>query len=317
MPSPTVSIAIEGFLLHKSAAGRSRYTIRNYRTQLNRFAQRAGSKRIDELKGNDIESFFEWLRKDYRYTSVGTSKIKPRPLSPKTLRNAWAAMSSFWNWASLEFGFDNPFTMPAPHAAQQPVNPLTMEEVASLMKACRRSAGQSRRPTSKRDKALISMLLDTGIRVSELCQADIGDIDLESGRHIVSGKGSKNRFVFIGKGTKQAIWSYLAERYPSVEWPGDEPLFADRSGTYRLTRHNVRNLLNRIGFRAKVDRVHPHRFRHTFAIEFLRNGGDVFTLQQLLGHSSLEMVRNYLRLAQLDLQQAHRRASPVDNWRLR
>jgi len=74
--------------------------------------------------------------------------------------------------------------------------------------------------------------------------------------------------------------------------------------------------LQAIGNRAGVRNVHPHRFRHTFAISFLRNGGNGYTLQMILGHTTMEMVRKYLNLAQADLESAHRLASPVANWRL-
>jgi len=79
----------------------------------------------------------------------------------------------------------------------------------------------------------------------------------------------------------------------------------------------LRRLLNRMGERAGLAKsVYPHRFRHTFSVNFLRNGGNVFELQQLLGHTSLEMIKRYAKIAQSDVEAAHRRASPVDNWRL-
>jgi hypothetical protein len=83
-----------------------------------------------------------------------------------------------------------------------------------------------------------------------------------------------------------------------------------------ITRDVLSRLISRIGERAGVEKAHPHRFRHTFAVNYLRNGGDVLTLQRLLGHESLEMVRHYANVAAADCAAAHKTADPVDNWRL-
>ena len=85
---------------------------------------------------------------------------------------------------------------------------------------------------------------------------------------------------------------------------------------HEMNRSRLLKILVSLGKRSGVSDVHPHRFRHTFAIQYLRNGGDPYTLQALLGHSSLDLVKVYLRIAQIDIDTAHRRASPVDNWKL-
>jgi len=93
----------------------------------------------------------------------------------------------------------------------------------------------------------------------------------------------------------------------------NEPLFPLQSGR-PLNVQQVWGIVSGIAKKANVVNARPHRFRHTFAIQFLRNGGDIFTLQMLLGHSSLEMVKHYAKLAAIDAEQAHRRASPADHW---
>ncbi len=309
--------AIEGFLLHKRASGRSPHTIRNYRIQLQRLSEWLKDPSLDEVASKDLEAFFVFLQEEYRIRRVGQLEISPRSLSSKTCKNAWGALSVFWRWASKEFGIDNPFEVAPVKHHSKPIQPFSREEVQHLLRTCEETEAGAKRPTLKRDRAIILTLLDTGIRVSELTGADIGDLDLEAGRLLVTGKGSKSRYVYLGRLSKKAIWRYLAERFPNKEPPSDEPLFVHMNGIHRLTRHGVRSQLRALGQRAGIKGVYPHRFRHTFAIEFVRNGGDIFTLQQLLGHSSLDMVRRYVALAEMDMEGAHRRASPADNWRLR
>lgn len=119
--------------------------------------------------------------------------------------------------------------------------------------------------------------------------------------------------MYLGKTARHAVWRYLAEREDGTD--PNAPLFTVRRGR-AFNPGTLRHLIKNIAARAGVKKAYPHKFRHTFAITYLRSGGDVFTLQTLLGHGSLDMVRHYARIAQVDVEQAHRRASPVDNWRL-
>jgi site-specific recombinase XerD len=111
---------------------------------------------------------------------------------------------------------------------------------------------------------------------------------------------------------QKAIWRYVLER--DRVRPAD-PLFASKTEN-AMERNNVRHTLAIIGNNAGVEDVHPHRFRHTFAIEFLHNGGNVFELKKILGHEKLATVEVYLGLANVDIQRAQQANSPADNWKL-
>jgi integrase/recombinase XerD len=147
----------------------------------------------------------------------------------------------------------------------------------------------------------------------------MGDVDQKTGKVTIKhgstggAKGKKGRVVYMGKSTRRALWRYLATREDADDL--ETSLFLGKF--YRpLNKGVLRQLLARLGEKAKVVKVHPHRFRHTFAITYLRASGDLFTLKALLGHSSLDMVQHYARIAQVDIEAAHRRASPADNWHL-
>jgi site-specific recombinase XerD len=136
---------------------------------------------------------------------------------------------------------------------------------------------------------------------------------LRKKRITVIGKGDKERTIPISSRTSQVIWRYQTTRSETID---KDPLFINQNDL-PFDRHSLRRLVTRIGQRAGVRKVHPHRFRHTFAINFLRNGGNIYVLQEILGHTSrLDMVKRYLKLAERDTTDNHRIASPVANWGL-
>jgi integrase/recombinase XerD len=112
---------------------------------------------------------------------------------------------------------------------------------------------------------------------------------------------------------RKAVWRYLAEREDGED--PEAPVFVTRQDR-QMNPNSLRLVIKQLGQNAGVEDIYPHKFRHTFAITYLRSGGDIFTLQMLLGHADLQMVRHYAQIAEVDVRRAHRRASPADNWRL-
>jgi site-specific recombinase XerD len=140
-------------------------------------------------------------------------------------------------------------------------------------------------------------------------------VDLKTGKVRVMGKGSKERFVYLGKRALSALWLYVHDERPEHAQANDEHLFLTQDG-YPMTRYTVGSLIARASERAGFH-AHPHQLRHTAAIARLRNGMDLISLQRMLGHETLEVTRAYLTaLNDEDVEQAATRTSPADSWRL-
>lgn len=305
---------LTGFFLAKQAEGCSPNTIAEYKKDFAHFARWASGRDPAGLAPSDIKAFLAHLRTE--------PNGHGRPLSAKTCYNAWVALRSFYRWLAEETGTPNPLaSVPAPKAPEPVIEPLSREEVAAILKACDgcreaktkgRAAFSMRRDMAARDRAIVLVLLDAGLRASELCTLTVGDVDLATGKLLVRcGKGGKGRIVYLGKMARRAVWKYLAGRQTRA----DEPLFLTREGR-ALSPDRLVKLFANLGDRAGVANLHPHRLRHTFATEFLRNGGNLLALQRLLGHASLAMVRRYAAIAEADLAKAHETGSPADKWRL-
>lgn len=306
-PDLLLSQALQGFYMARRADGYSPDTLAQYDWALSRLLKFTQDKPIQQITIDDARRFIVYMQTDYGN------------LSPASIFHAWKAIRALYKWLTAETGISNVMqNLKQPPYQHNEIIPLASSDIDKLLSTAAkidRETFNQRVPQGERNRMIILFLLDTGVRVGELCRLNLEDVNMETCEVTVrpfrSSVKSKPRTVYIGKRVQKELWKYLLNR----EKIKHDPLFLSAHDR-RLTPDAVKHLLDRIAKRAQVSHVHPHIFRHTFAIQYLRNNGDIFTLQRLLGHSSLEMVRRYLSLAQSDIETAHRRASPVDNWRL-
>lgn len=301
--------AIDGFWLARRRE-LSRATQADYGITFRRLVDLLGPECVfDRITAEDVQRLLNGLAE--------------QGLGPKSLLNAHTGLSALWTWAEGALGSTHVVRgVKRPRWRRPVIEPFTQEEVGRLLRACDQMEPYDRtwkrnvsakRPTALRDRAILLALLDTGLRASELTALRMADYEEKRGRmQVLHGKGDKERTVFLGDTSRLAVWRYLATR----ETVKASPLFATRQGM-ALERAGLLHLVQRIGDRAGVTGVHPHRFRHTFAIWFLRNGGNPLELQRMLGHEKLETVLIYVRLAEVDIERAAKAASPVDGWRIR
>ena len=308
MKSITLAQAIAGYLINLSARHLSQNTVNDYTNTLAKFSnQVTGDLPVSDIGIDQINEFL----------------ASQTNLSNKTLSNYHSTLSTFFEWLiTSRIIQENPvkFVQRA-KPEKRVIDPVPENEIKALLDAVTYSKSYGRRgkktcrnklPGADKNVAIILFFLDNGVRVSELCNLQIKDLDLKQQRAFIMGKGSKERFVPFSPRTSQAIWKYHTRR--GELFPEDFVFTTENNR--QLRRGYIQKTLERATTRAGISHIHPHRLRHTFAVNYLRAGGDVFTLQMILGHEHLEMVRHYSRLAQSDIKKAHRRASPVEFLRL-
>lgn len=280
----TLGRAVELFLAAKAAEGAAAKTLEWYRMILGRAARGLGAGRpVDGLGGPELRAWLLELR---------------ATLAPVSVAGYVRTLKVFGNWLAAE----ELAQAPGLRALRKPRVPVKLVEPVGD-DALRRLLAVA----SVRDRAILLLLLDTGLRVSEAAGVRLGDLRAD-GTLKVRGKGAKERIVPVGGTARGAIVRYLAQR---GEGAADEPLFLGRRGG--LDARGIQQVLRRLKTRIGVTgRLSPHSLRHTFARSYLVNGGDVFSLQRILGHTTLDMVKRYVALADVDLVARHATASPAD-----
>lgn len=308
MKSLTLSQACKMYFLDKTLAKPTAEQYKYFHVLLAEFLET--DPPLEDITSQQIRRFLKWVRQE-------------KDLSPKTAALAHTAISSLWKWAEDELEIENAVTgIKRPKFHQKPIDIFTQEQIKAILRSAefityerRGKVITAKRPTALRNAAVILTLLDGGLRATELCDLLVSDYDEDIGRlSIRHGKGDKARFIYVGKRCQRAIMRYMLSRKDPK--PSD-PLFA--AGDFedsRIDRKNLLKMVRRMGNDAGIKGVHPHRFRHTMAVTFLRNGGRIEQLRLLLGHGDLRTVLHYARLAEVDLETAMASASPADNWKL-
>jgi site-specific recombinase XerD len=189
------------------------------------------------------------------------------------------------------------------------IQPYTDTEIGKMLATCELDFRNNAKFVGSRNKAIILMLFDSGLRVSELASIKLEDVDSERGWIKVKGKGAKERVVRIGSTTQKALWRYEVYRFKN----NYNALWLTEEGR-PFSVGGIQIMVKRLKTRAGVTSGgNCHKFRHTFALAFLRKDRNPFNLQYLLGHSDLRMTRHYVStLGAEDALKAHESASPAD-----
>lgn len=231
-------------------------------------------------------------------------KRKAQGISQYTLAKDYRHIHAFLNWLVKE-GFleANPCAkVQRPKAPPKAKPALSPEQVQALLDAC-----VGAHWLKKRDRALLMVALDTGLRASELLSLTVRDATQEC--LTIRGKGGKQRAVFISPQTRLTLRQYLAAcPHPLKD---DSPLWQGKHGALNI--HGLTEVVRAMGRRAGIVPLGLHAFRRTYATWSLRSGIDLERLRLLMGHSDYSVLRHYLALAQADLQQAHKEHSPVNH----
>ncbi len=294
-PSDALAIELQEFAIDRQARGLTAKTLAWYAQSLALFAayaHREGLETLAALTPAHLRAFLVGLQQAGH--------------NPGGVRNIYGAVKALVNWYAAEHdGWPNPLKRVAtPRTPQQLLEPVSLETVKALLATCAR-----RTFTGARDRALMMFLCDSGVRHAELWALNVGDLDMATGAVLVrSGKGRKPRVAVVGAKTRRAILAYLKQRSPLAD---AAPLWATAQGG-RLSYAGLRGVLRRRARRARVPEPSLHAFRRFFALNCLRGGMDVYSLQRLLGHADLSVLRRYLAQTDADLLAAHATGGPVD-----
>lgn len=276
--------------------GLARNTVEAYRRDLEKFARYCQARQL-ALARIDRKHILDFL-----------SQLYKQQLDSRSVARQLASLRNFYRFLLQEgvIPRDPTLHVESPRTWKRLPGYLSLEEVERLL-----DCPNTRTPAGLRDKAMLELLYATGLRVSELINVQVNDIQFELGFLRCLGKGGKERVIPIGKLALAALERYLSAGRPKlVRQRTVSQLFLNRRGR-GLTRQGFWKLLRAYGRQAGIrSRLTPHRLRHSFATHLLERGADLRSVQMLLGHADISTTQVYTHVAQERLKQIYRAHHP-------
>ena len=294
------------FIASKLASGRTQRTLKYYKNTLVAFFNKV-NKDYDTITTDDIRMYLAF-------------RVNRDKISKVTANNERRCISSFYKWLQTEeILFRNPMSkVEQMKVNKQKKKAFTDMEIEQIRSAC----------STKKETAMIELLLSTWCRVSEITQILITDIDDDE--ILVHGKGEKDRTVYLNAKAQISVKQYLDERsdnnpylFAKAKYAGNvkemssrtkgtspcnwykKPSLVDDLGS--IDKGTIESIVRKIGKKAGVSNVHPHRFRRTGATMALKAGMPLLTVSKLLGHASISVTQLYLDISDDELEEAHRK----------
>jgi integrase/recombinase XerC/integrase/recombinase XerD len=291
-----LSRTIEHFINGLYAENKSAHTIFNYRHNLSLLEKSLPKAKLLDIRAEELRTFL-------------ASRAQGRAAA--TTHQAFRVLRTFFKWCVREGLLESSpvKNIKAPKLEYKVVSTFTTMECNALLQICPQKTF-----LGERNRSIILCLLDTGMRAHELVNLRLNDVDFRLGIVKVMGKGGKERLMRLGEKARQTLWRYMLIRDVKAP-PTREYLFLSEE-MKPLTRNGLTTIIAKLGKKAGISKVRcsPHTFRHTFAVQFLRAGGNIRDLQQLGGWSDLSSVVRYTSSLSIDdALRAHEKFSPADH----
>ena len=272
--------------------GLSKNTTKSYQRDLTKFSKFLEASSINELAGITEEMSSAWV-----------ADLFQNNVSARSIQRHISSAKGFFNYLKkIGLVTDSPFELiNSPKSPNHLPNILSPEEVSQLLNFKPKNAQE------KRDLAIIELIYSSGLRVSEAVNSNINDFEDNKNFLRVLGKGSKTRLVPVGRYAQTAINDWIIERDKLLS--KDDALFINLRGS-RITTRSVQERIKNIALKQGLPPVNPHMLRHSFATHLLESSGDLRSIQELLGHSSLSTTQIYTRLDYQHLIKVYENSHP-------